>query len=61
MKKINFSFREKKQKVYPRLVLKLPTVGLSGHRYYTIVVSITSIYYDWLSILPLPRVSVIAN
>ena len=31
------------------------------HRYYTIVVSITSIYYDWLSILPLPGVSVITN
>ena len=32
MKKINFKkfpFREKKQKVYPRLVLTLPTVGVS--------------------------------
>ena len=29
MKKINFPFREKKQKVYPRLVLTLPTVGVS--------------------------------
>ena len=61
MKKINFPVREKKQKVYPRLVLKLPTAGLSGHRYYTIVVSINSINYDWLSILPLPGVSVMAN